>query len=380
LPEFFDEPHFTVAGVTDTTNLGGHGSDTVVRNREALAKATAEMSKPGAAAVLSASDVAKEKSLREAAERQPESFEANYQLGEILLAEGKARDALAYLKQAAQIEPDDGEPHHLLAEVCEKLHNPLEAVREFQRAAELSPSEPNLFDWGSELLLHHAAEPAVEVFTKGNRLFPRSARMLAGLGASWYALGLYERAVQQLVEASDLNPDDANPYLFMGKIQAVESISSNAVLERLKRFAALQPENPLANYYYAVALQKRRAAPDDEENFAQVKSLLEKAARLDPSLGIAYLQLGVLNSDRKDLANAIAAYERAIAATADLEEAHYRLAQAYRRAGETVKARAELQLYERVSKEKAAAVERERHEVQQFVYELKEAKTSAPAK
>ncbi|MGA8274337.1 MAG: carboxypeptidase-like regulatory domain-containing protein, partial [Candidatus Sulfotelmatobacter sp.] len=26
-PEFFDEPHFTVAGVTDTTNLGGHGSD-----------------------------------------------------------------------------------------------------------------------------------------------------------------------------------------------------------------------------------------------------------------------------------------------------------------------------------------------------------------
>ncbi len=26
LPEFFDEPHFTVAGVSDTTNLGGHGS------------------------------------------------------------------------------------------------------------------------------------------------------------------------------------------------------------------------------------------------------------------------------------------------------------------------------------------------------------------
>src|SRR5579862_8946883 len=33
-PEFFDEPHFNVAGVTDTTNLGGHGGDTIVRNRD----------------------------------------------------------------------------------------------------------------------------------------------------------------------------------------------------------------------------------------------------------------------------------------------------------------------------------------------------------
>src|SRR6185437_9795591 len=29
-PEFFDKPQFEVAGVTDTTNLGGHGSDVAV--------------------------------------------------------------------------------------------------------------------------------------------------------------------------------------------------------------------------------------------------------------------------------------------------------------------------------------------------------------
>src|SRR4030081_1201430 len=40
-PQFYDEPRFTVAGVADTTNLGGHGSDTVVRTKEALAKDTA---------------------------------------------------------------------------------------------------------------------------------------------------------------------------------------------------------------------------------------------------------------------------------------------------------------------------------------------------
>src|SRR5689334_9284636 len=37
-PEFYDEPKFAVAGVTDTTNLGGHGSAVVQRNTEALTK------------------------------------------------------------------------------------------------------------------------------------------------------------------------------------------------------------------------------------------------------------------------------------------------------------------------------------------------------
>ena len=42
-PEFFDEPQFTVAGVTDPTNLGGHGSNTVLRTKETLAKDVASL-------------------------------------------------------------------------------------------------------------------------------------------------------------------------------------------------------------------------------------------------------------------------------------------------------------------------------------------------
>jgi len=418
-PEFFDEPHFTVAGVTDTTNLGGHGSDTIVRNREAVAQATASLSKqPSDPSAHSVSNGAKEESLREAVARQPADFDANHKLGKLLVDEGKAADALVYLKRASQLNPGDydntyelalartatgdyesaraeiqalltaaresgqekAEPHHLLGEVCEKLDDPLEAVREYQRSAELNPSEPYLFDWGSELLLHRAAEPALEVFTRGNRLFPRSSRMLAGLGASWYSLGSYDQAAQRLCEASDLNPDDPNPYLLMGKMQAVEASSSDAILERLARFVRLQPENALANYYYAISVWKRRQPPEDSRNFAQVKTFLEKAIQSDPTLGLAYLQLGILYSERKSLSNAVAAYQRAIGATPELEEAHYRLAQAYRQAGETSKSQAELQLYERISKEKAAAVERERHEVRQFVYELRETKTAAQPK
>ena len=46
-PEFFDEPQFTVAGVTDGTNLGGHGSNVVVRTKDSLAKDIASLSVAG---------------------------------------------------------------------------------------------------------------------------------------------------------------------------------------------------------------------------------------------------------------------------------------------------------------------------------------------
>ena len=410
-PEFFDEPHFIVAGVTDTTNLGGHGSDTIVRNRDALAQATASLGKlsPGSSTVDS-SNAATEKYLRESAARQPEDFGANFRLGKLLVDEAKPLEGLLYLERASRLNPGDvnnayelalahadsgnyaqarsdvrtllavenkprqqnAELHHLLADADEKLGDPLEAVREYQRAAELNPSEPNLFDWGAELLTHHATEPAIEVFTKGNRLFPRSVRMLAGLGAAWYSLGSYDQAAQRFCEASDLSPDDPNPYLFMGKMQAVEATQSRKIEERLARFVRLQPQNPWANYYYAVSLQKQRKSPEDAENLGRVTSLLQRAVQLDAKLGLAYLELGTIYSEQKDFPKAVSALQRAIEATPQLEQAHYRLAQLYRQAGETSKAHAELQLYEQISKEKMQEIERQRHELQQFVYELRD--------
>ena len=64
-------------------------------------------------------------------------------------------------------------------------------------------------------------------------------------------------------------------------------------------------------------------------------------------------------------------YQEAIKVNPELEEAHYRLAQAYKRTGEKAKAEQELQLYNQISKKKDEAVERERRESRQFVYSLR---------
>jgi tetratricopeptide (TPR) repeat protein len=201
--------------------------------------------------------------------------------------------------------------------------------------------------------------------------------MLVGLGVAWYARGSYDQAAQRVCEASDLNPSDPNPYLLLGKMLIADAAGSEGSVERLARFARLQPDSALANYYYALSLWRRRKDLEDTKDLAQVVSLLQKAVRLDPKLGPAYLQLGILYSERKDFPKAISAYQNAIAANPEQEEAHYRLALAYKRAGERLKAQREFQLYEQISKETALQIERERREIQQFVYTLR-GQTSVP--
>jgi len=349
-PQFFDQPQFTVSGVTDTTSLGGHGSDTVVRTRDSIAKDTATLGKTDTNHSAMMPDI-----------------ERSLQAGNYAQARDDLRNLLAH--------QDKPEVHHLLADVDEKLGDSLEAVHEYQRAAEADPSEPYFFDWASELLLHHAPEPAEAVFTRGAKLFPQSVRMLIGLGASSFARGANDQAVQQICAASDLNPNDPAPYLFLGKMLRAEKISSDEVVHRLQHFAKLQPLNAEAHYYYAVALWKHRD-PQDHARVSQVESELDDAIRLDRHFAAAELELGIVHADQADYAGAIPHYERAIRIAPQTEEAHFRLAQAYRQTGQPQKAKTELRTYEQLSKESARELEQERHEIRQFVYTLRDQSSS----
>src|SRR5229473_1726499 len=159
---------------------------------------------------------------KKAVELEPRNFDATHNLGELYVRSGKVAKAAPYLEQAQRIDPssyDNGydlalayilttrladarqlvhdllevrntaELHNLLGEIEEKDGKFVAAANEYEIAAHADPSESNLFDWGSELLLHRTLGPAVEVFQQASERYPKSARLAIGLGMALYARG-----------------------------------------------------------------------------------------------------------------------------------------------------------------------------------------------
>jgi tetratricopeptide (TPR) repeat protein len=168
-----------------------------------------------------------------------------------------------------------------------------------------------------------------------------------------------------------LNPIDATPYVFLGKMLRAESRPLPDETEKLHRFVSLQPQSAEANYYYAVSLWKSRKDANDPV-ISKSESLLGNAIQLNPKYAAPHLQLGIVHAEERDFAKAIADFQRAIAIDPQLEEAHFRLGQAYRQTGDSEKAKAELRIHQQIADESAQKIDRERHEIRQFVYTLRD--------
>ena len=331
--ELSDKPTFTVAGVTDYTAVGGHGSDTKLRASEALAKETAAL-KPSDP-IANATDSAKSPASNSDAMRESEA-------------------------------------HRIAGDRAEKSGDLLAAEHEYEQAVRLDPSEPNYFVWGTELLLHRASRPAAEVFTKGAAAHPKSARMLAGLGAALYANGSYAEAARRVCAASDLQPADPAPYLFLGKMEKAAPDPLPCAAEKLARFAHDQPKDPQANYYLAYSIWKRAQRNESAAYIKRAAELSQAAIDSEPKFADAYILLGMTHAAGIDFKGAIELYKKALQVDPNSSEAHYRLSQAYRRVGEEEKSKQEVALYEEAQKVESEAVERQRREIRQFLIVMKD--------
>jgi len=347
---------------------------------------------------------------RRALELEPQDYDANHNLGEFYIQTEKLAAAIPLLERAQSISPtydngydltqadlltgrlaearqvaqalartkDTGELHSLLGQIEEKDGKFVAAANEFQTAAHMDPSDDNLFDWGSELLLHRTYEPAIEVFRQASQRFPNSPRLLIGLGMALYSRGQYDDAVKALLAAADLDPSDSRCYTFLSRAYESSPNHADDVVGRFRRYAELRPNDALAQYYYAMSLWKGKRGGDADLDLKKVQSLLEKAIALDDTLPEAHMQLGNLFADQHEYAKSIPFYVRAIELNPNISDAHYRLGQDYVHTGQKDQAQKEFEVYQKLRAEHLAEVDKERAEVQQFVYSEKADSAAKP--
>jgi tetratricopeptide (TPR) repeat protein len=126
-----------------------------------------------------------------------------------------------------------------------------------------------------------------------------------------------------------------------------------------------------------MSLWKGKRVEDSGLDIHQVESLLKKAIALDEKLPEAHVQLGNLYADQHEYEKSVPEYVRALELNPNLPDAHYRLGTDYIHMGQKDRAHQEFDVYQRLRAQHMAELDKERAEVQQFVYE---AKTSPSAK
>jgi Tfp pilus assembly protein PilF len=345
-----------------------------------------------------------ENEFKEGVALEPGSFDANRNLGSFYLRGGRIAAAIPYLEKAREVNPasydngydlaladeelgrlpearheiqelvkqkDTAELHNLLAGVEEKAGNYVLAANEYERAAHLDPSEPNLFDWGGELITHQTPDPATEVFSEGLKRYPNSSRLAIGLGLALYLRGRYAEAVQALLKGISLDPSDARAYYFLSKAYEQAPALADQVVESFRRYAELRPRDALAAYYYAISLWKGRRSETSPAHLDRVESQLKKAIALDPSLPDAHLQLANLYSQRRQYAEAVPEYQQALKLSPNIPDAHFRLGQAYVHLGKQELAQNEFQLHKQLYEQHLAEEDKQRSEIFKFVYSMK---------
>jgi tetratricopeptide (TPR) repeat protein len=318
--------------------------------------------------------------LVEQARMNPGSFQANHLAGEFYLKNNNLPAAIPFLEIAWKLDPsndtngydlalaylqmgarpkcrsvltallkhtDTADIHNLLGDLEEAEAHTDEAARQYEIAARMDPTEKNLFDLGSDLLKHSGFEPALKVFDYGIRQYPRSAKLRVGLGIAYYSLGQYDHAVETLCQAVDQDPQDTQALDFLGKMYNVSPHYANEVAQRMATFARNYPNNPAANYYYALSLRDRTNGAANQK----AEALLVKAVKLNFQMTDAHYQLGLLYEDGQDVPKAIREYEIVTRQQANFTQAHYRLARLYMKTGKADLAAREFSVLKNLKKE-----------------------------
>jgi tetratricopeptide (TPR) repeat protein len=190
--------------------------------------------------------------------------------------------------------------------------------------------------------------------------------------------GRFDEAVKALLAAADLDPADSRCYLFLSKAYDSSPNQARDVIERFRRYAELKPGDALAQYYYALSLWKGRRVQDSEMDPAVVETLLKKSIALNGSLAEAHVQLGNFYADQHEYDKSIPEFVRALELNPNSSDAHYRLGQDYVHIGQKDRAQKEFDVYQKLRAEHLAEVDKERAEVQQFVYSEKAASLPQP--
>jgi TolB-like protein/Flp pilus assembly protein TadD len=206
--------------------------------------------------------------------------------GEIPPSEGKKRTMEA-LTKALDIDNTLGEAHASLA--LEKLYNYdfIAAEEDFKKAIELNPNYAMAHNWYSVLLsLLGRNGEAIERSTRAKELDPLSSRIASSLAVSYYRARQYDRALEEMLKAVELDPGFWATHELMGNIYVAKGMYEDAIKAYETGLSLSGGRASDAGYAYAVAGESHKA-----------REFIERFEKLSDARSIALVYVGLAEND-----------------------------------------------------------------------------------
>ncbi|MBL8899196.1 MAG: tetratricopeptide repeat protein [Planctomycetes bacterium] len=265
--------------------------------------------------------------------QQPQSAWSYLRLAEILQLEGSEERAMAIAEQGLKRFPRFAGLHRVRGSLFEshrrELHRALEC---YLAGAAPSPFDPTVDQLGC-LLMAGGVLIDLRQLERARALFDRAelhplcdARFSAALGRNRYAAGDVEGAERALRRAVDGHVDSPDAWKQLARIYA-ESDRLEEIEVLAERVPQLFPKDAsVAGYWGFLLVTASSPRPECAE------LLLAHVTALEPQKGEPWYYLGVARSQQGRYADALAAWERALAQNVrgveiytNLGYAHYRL-------------------------------------------------------
>ena len=176
---------------------------------------------------------------------------------------------------------------------------------------------------GSFQSLPAISAKAIETERRAIAINPGLADAHRWLGLSLLTLGRYDEAIEAIKEAARLEPGDANVYLALGRAYWIGKGQLDAGITYLERAAAINPELGYAHLQLGLLYALRGDYDEAEASCRRAIEMQERFVSGREGLQIvgAYTRLGYVHYLRKQYADALAVFERQVTALESSEHA-----------------------------------------------------------
>jgi tetratricopeptide (TPR) repeat protein len=270
----------------------------------------------------------------------PQSYDVSFNLA-LACFETAQYDRAAEILQTVTGPQGPAEAFDLLGTVEEKRAHAESAEHAFQEAARReAANEDYQFNYGNSLVQHGKLEAGVRAFRTAVSDLPKSWKLRVGLGSACYLAGDYRSAAEALLAAVKLKPDSAAAYFLLGEAYDSAEGFQKPIEAAFTGYLKGAPRDAWAYYHYAsIQYANEQGGRDD---YRAAVANLNEALHLNPNFAEAHLKLGLIALAEGKVAQGISALEKAVSLNPRIAAAHYQLGLAYQRAGNTVRAKEEM--------------------------------------